>query len=60
MVNPLQFLQQTRNEVSKIQWAKRREVTVTTIMVFIFVALTAGFFALSDIVIRWGLALIIG
>lgn len=54
-VNPLQFLQQTRSEVSKVAWPTRREVLVTTIMVFLVSALTATFFFLTDLLIRSGL-----
>ena len=53
--NPLQFIQQVRSEVSKVVWPTRREVMLTTVMVFILAALTAIFFALVDIVIRSGL-----
>lgn len=53
--NPLQFIQQVRSEVSKIVWPTRREVLLTTIMVFIMAALTAIFFALVDMIIRFGL-----
>lgn len=53
--NPLQFIQQTRAEVSKIVWPTRREVLLTTVMVFIMATLTAVFFALVDILIRNGL-----
>ncbi|MCV2892969.1 preprotein translocase subunit SecE [Lentibacter sp. XHP0401] len=53
--NPLQFIQQTRAEVSKIVWPTRREVLLTTVMVFIMATLTAIFFALVDILIRNGL-----
>ena len=52
--NPLQFIQQVRAEVSKVVWPTRREVMLTTVMVFILAALTAVFFALVDILIRWG------
>ena len=55
MTNPLQFIQQVRSEVSKVVWPTRREVTLTTIMVFIMAALTAVFFAVVDILIRGGL-----
>ena len=58
--NPLQFLQQVRGEVAKIHWPTRREVLLTTLMVFILAALTAAFFSLVDILIRWGLSLVIG
>ena len=53
--NPLQFIQQVRAEVSKIVWPTRREVFLTTIMVFIMATLTAIFFALVDLGIRSGL-----
>ncbi len=53
--NPLTFIQQVRAEVSKVVWPTRREVMLTTVMVFIMAALTAVFFALVDILIRSGL-----
>lgn len=53
--NPMQFVQQVRSEVSKVVWPTRREVLLTTVMVFIMSALTAVFFALVDILIRSGL-----
>ena len=55
MANPLQFVQQVRSEVSKVVWPTRREVVLTTIMVFIMAALTAVFFAIIDLLIRSGL-----
>ncbi len=58
--NPLQFIQQVRAEVSKVVWPTRREVTLTTIMVFIMAALTAVFFFLVDLLIRTGLQGILG
>jgi preprotein translocase subunit SecE len=57
--NPFQFMQQVRAEMSKVVWPTRREVVLTTIMVFIMAALTAAFFSLVDIVIRWGLTAIV-
>ncbi|WP_121068584.1 preprotein translocase subunit SecE [Chachezhania antarctica] len=57
--NPIQFIQQARAEVAKVVWPTRREVFVTTIMVFIMAALAATFFALVDLGIRSGLQLIL-
>jgi preprotein translocase subunit SecE len=57
--NPAQFIQQTRAEVSKVVWPTRREVLLTTVMVFIMSALTAVFFALVDLGIRSGLEAIL-
>lgn len=53
--NPITFIQQVRAEVSKVVWPTRREVLLTTVMVFIMTALTAAFFSLVDILIRSGL-----
>jgi len=58
--NPLQFLQQVRSEVAKVVWPTRREVLLTTLMVFVMSALAAVFFSLVDLVIRTGLQAIIG
>ena len=60
MTNPIQFIQQVRAEVSKVVWPTRREVLLTTIMVFIMAALTAVFFAIVDIAIRAGLQSVLG
>lgn len=57
--NPLQFVQQVRGEVAKVVWPTRREVVLTTIMVFIMAALTATFFSLVDLGIRTGLAAVL-
>jgi len=57
--NPLQFIQQVRAEVVKVVWPTRREVTLTTVMVFILAALTAIFFAIVDILIRGGLQVVL-
>ncbi|GHF09623.1 protein translocase subunit SecE [Aliiroseovarius zhejiangensis] len=60
MTNPLQFIQQVRAEVSKVTWPTRREVLLTTGMVFVLAALTALFFSLVDLGIRSGLAAVLG
>jgi preprotein translocase subunit SecE len=54
--NPLQFMQQVRAETAKVSWPNRREVLLTTVMVFIMATLTAVFFFFVDWVIRTGLA----
>jgi preprotein translocase subunit SecE len=60
MTNPIQFVQQVRAEVSKVVWPTRREVLLTTVMVFIMAALTAVFFSLVDLLIRSGLHGLLG
>ena len=58
--NPAQFIQQVRSEVSKITWPTRREVLLTTIMVFALSALASLFFGLVDLIIRFGLQTLLG
>ena len=53
--NPFQFIQQVRSEVSKITWPTRREVLLTTKMVFVMSAIAAVIFALVDLLIRSGI-----
>ena len=48
MINPLKYVQQVRNEVSKIVWPTRKETMTTTVMVFIMSALVALFFFIID------------
>ncbi|TYB88434.1 preprotein translocase subunit SecE [Oceaniovalibus sp. ACAM 378] len=58
--NPFQFLQQVRAEVAKVVWPTRREVMLTTVMVFIMASLTAVFFFIVDLIIRTGLQALLG
>jgi preprotein translocase subunit SecE len=51
--NPVKFLQEVRQEVSKVTWPTRNEVLVSTLMVFVLVALASVFFLLADQVISW-------
>ena len=48
MINPYKYVQQVRNEVSKIVWPTRKETMTTTVMVFIMSALVALFFFIID------------
>lgn len=58
--NPLQFIQQVRSEVSKVTWPTRREVLITSVMVFVMAMLTAVFFFIVDWIIRQGLSALLG
>ncbi len=49
--SPFQFIQQVRQEVSKVTWPTRKETTVTTIMVFIMVTVASIFFLIVDQII---------
>jgi preprotein translocase subunit SecE len=49
--NPFQFIDEVRQETSKVTWPTWKEVWITTAMVLVMVALTAVFFLLTDLVI---------
>ena len=57
--SPTQFIAQVRAEVAKVVWPSRREVMLTTVMVFIMAALSATFFSLVDLGIRSGLSVVV-
>jgi len=57
---PVQFLQQVRNETSKVTWPTRRETVITAIMVFMFVVASSLFFMVVDFFLVRGVGLIIG
>jgi preprotein translocase subunit SecE len=53
MLSPVEFIQQVKREISKVAWPTRKEVIVTTIMVFVLVLIAAGFFlAVDQILVR--------
>lgn len=58
--NPFQFIAQTRAEIAKVVWPGRREVVLTTVMVFIMATLAALFFFIVDLAIRTGLQVLLG
>jgi len=50
---PIEFGRQVRAEMKKVTWPTRQETIVSTIAVFIMVALAAAFLFLSDQVIAF-------
>ena len=59
-ISPFKFLQEVRTETAKVTWPSRREVTITTIMVFVMVALASIFFFFADQLIRVLITFILG
>jgi preprotein translocase subunit SecE len=47
-MNPVEFVNEVRQEVAKVTWPTLREVWITTILVGIMVTFTALFFMLAD------------
>ena len=59
VTNIFKFIQQSRQEASKIVWPNRRETTTTTVMVFIMVAILSTFFLIADSIISFLLRIIL-
>lgn len=53
-VSPMQFLNEVRAEGRKITWPSRKETWITSVMVFIMVALAALFFWAVDLLMALG------
>jgi preprotein translocase subunit SecE len=49
--NPFEFVQEVRQEVSKVTWPTWKEVWITTLMVLIMVALASVFFLFTDLLL---------
>jgi preprotein translocase subunit SecE len=58
--NPITFMQEVRQEVSKVTWPSWKEVWVTTVMVLIMVALASIFFLLVDQALSHIVRLVLG
>ena len=58
--SPAQFVREVRQEIGKVTWPTRKELTVTTISVLVMSTLAALFFFLVDQVIALAIRLILG
>ena len=57
--NTIHFVEEVRQEVSKVTWPTFKEVWVTTAMVLVMVAMTSIFFLVADTIIAWGVQAIL-
>ena len=60
MANPFKFLQEVQDESRKVTWPTRKETMITTVMVFIMVAVSSLFFLAADQIIRIVVTFILG
>jgi preprotein translocase subunit SecE len=51
--NPVEFLQDVRDESRKVTWPSRRELVVSTIMVLIMVVVASLFFLGVDAILKY-------
>lgn len=59
-VSPIQFFRQVKQEVKKVTWPAKKEVSQVTTMVIIIVAIASTFFFFVDVVLGWAVKLILG
>ena len=58
--NPMEFLQEVRQETSKVTWPTRKETGISTAMVFLFVFLASIFFLIVDQILQFGVKFVFG
>jgi preprotein translocase subunit SecE len=58
--NPAQFIQEVRQETSKVTWPTRKETGISTVMVFVMVIVSALFFLVVDWALQHGVRLVLG
>jgi preprotein translocase subunit SecE len=58
--NPIEFIQEVRQETSKVTWPTWKEVWITTLMVLVMVTLASMFFLVTDQILGWLVRLVLG
>ena len=58
--NPVEFIQEVRQEVSKVTWPTWKEVWITTLMVLIMVSVASVFFLITDQALGYLVRLVLG
>ncbi|MDA0306410.1 MAG: preprotein translocase subunit SecE [Proteobacteria bacterium] len=59
-ISPVQFIQEVRQEASKVTWPSRKETGISTAMVFLFVIMASIFFLIVDQLLQLGVKTIFG
>jgi preprotein translocase subunit SecE len=58
--SPVKFIEEVRQEVSRVTWPTRKETVVTTAVVFVMVFIAAGFFFVVDQIFSAGVRVVFG
>lgn len=58
-MNPVKFLREVRQEVSKVTWPSRNETLISTVMVLVMVTIASLFFLAADQLIAWAVSLML-
>ena len=59
-VSPIQFFRQVKQEVKKVTWPTKKEVSQVSVMIIVIVAIAAAFFFCVDLILGCGVKLILG
>jgi len=57
--SPAQFFREVRQEVRKVTWPTWKETRLSTIMVFIMIAILTVFFLTVDAILRFGIEMLL-
>jgi preprotein translocase subunit SecE len=60
MANPFEFIQQVRQEASKVVWPTRRETLITTGLVLLMAVFASLFFTVVDEALRIAVGFVLG
>jgi len=58
--SPAKFVQEVKQEASKVTWPTKKETIASTVMVLIMVVIAATFFFVADWIISSGIQMILG
>ncbi|HVM82211.1 MAG TPA: preprotein translocase subunit SecE [Stellaceae bacterium] len=58
--SPAEFFRQVRQEVTRVTWPTRKELTITTAMVFVMAFVVAIFFFFVDSILAYGVKQVLG
>jgi len=58
--SPLEFFRQVRQEASKVSWPSRKELAISTVMVFVMVFVASLFFLGVDWVLGFFVSAVLG
>ena len=53
-VSPIQFFRQVKQEVKKVTWPTKKEVSQVSMMIIVIVAIAAAFFFCVDLILGLG------
>lgn len=59
-ISPIQFFRQVKQEVKKVTWPARKEVSRISMVVIVLVAIATVFFFFVDQILGWIVQMILG